>query len=62
MVTSALGAILRNAVRPLSALDRSIRGGGDAEDPCGLVAHERLRHMKTDAVEPIVVEDAAGNG
>jgi uncharacterized protein involved in outer membrane biogenesis len=62
MLTSVVGALVRNAVRPLSVLDRLIREpADDIEDPCGAVAHERLRQMGTDEVEPLTLEDVGAD-
>jgi hypothetical protein len=67
MVTSALAALYRNAIRPFSALAEVIRGRdpnaiGTPEDPCGLVARQRISQRKTDVVEPIALEAAVKNG
>ena len=66
MVTSALAALYQNAIRPFGALDRMIRGRdrrafAAAEDPCGLVARQRIRQLKTGEVEPIDLEAAVKN-
>ncbi len=66
MATSALAALYQNAIRPFGALDRMIRGRdrrafAAAEDPCGLIARQRIRQLKTGEVEPIDLEAAVKN-
>jgi uncharacterized protein involved in outer membrane biogenesis len=61
MVKSALGALFKNAVRPLRATDRAIRwfGPPDADlvqDRCGVVALHRIDQMTTEEVEPMDFE------
>lgn len=63
LVTSALGALFRNAMRAPRALERTIRGGRssseiEAEDPCGLVALQRVRQIRTQEIEPLDLDSA----
>jgi len=61
MVTSALAAVYRNAMRAPRAIQRAVRGSRSLsaeDDPCGLVARQRVRHLRTQETEPIDVDSA----
>jgi hypothetical protein len=61
MVTSALGALARNAMRAPRAIKRALRGSESLsaqDDPCGRVARQRVRHLRTEETEPIEIESA----
>jgi len=61
MLTTALGALYKNAIRPLGAIHRAIRRRGSnadtaTDDPCGEVARKRIGQMMTEEVEQIDLE------
>jgi hypothetical protein len=61
MLASALSALYRNAVRPLGAIRRAVRGrrpnaDSVSHDPCGEVARKRIGQMMTEEVEQIELE------
>ncbi len=62
MVTSAIGAVYRNVMRAPRAIQRAIRGGeslSPADDPCGLVARQRVLQLRTEETEPIEIHSAS---
>lgn len=61
MLASAANALYRNAIRPLQALDRSIRSdrrgsGRVIEDRCGEVARQRISQLETHEFETLDLE------
>jgi uncharacterized protein involved in outer membrane biogenesis len=63
LVTSALGALYRNAMRAPRAIQQTIgigRSGSkiEAEDPCGMMARQRVRQIHTKQVEALDLDSA----